>query len=126
MKVYLDNGAFLPTRSHPMDAGLDLKTPYTFHLESNETKVIETGVHIKLPYDTAGLVTGKSALMSQGIFCQVGTIDATYRGSLYVILHNTSKEQRFFEVGDKIAQLVIVDCKIVDVEQVFALGEMGH
>ena len=38
IKVKLDNGAFLPDRAHPMDAGLDLKTPYDFDLYEIEAR----------------------------------------------------------------------------------------
>lgn len=126
MKIYLDNGAFLPSRGHVMDAGLDLKTPYSFTIWPGERKDVDTGVHVKLPIDSAGFVTGKSGLMrDKGIFCPPGTIDASYRGSIHAILINVSKQPCDFEVGDKIAQLVVVDCKIVDVVEVQKLEELG-
>ena len=126
MKIYLDNGAFLPSRGHVMDAGLDLKTPYSFTIWPGERKDVDTGVHVKLPIDSAGFVTGKSGLMrDKGIFCPPGTIDASYRGSIHAILINVSKHPCNFEVGDKIAQLVVVDCKIVDVVEVQKLEELG-
>lgn len=126
MKIYLDNGAFMPTRGHPMDAGLDLRAPYTFEIDPGKRKDIDTGVHVKLPTDSVGFVTSKSGLMrDKGVISQ-GTIDASYRGSIHVILVNTSKEIVYFEVGDKIAQLVVVPCLIVDVEQHFKLDDLGH
>ena len=126
MKIFLDNGAFIPTRGHPMDAGLDLRAPYSFTIWPGERKDVDTGVHVKLPYDTAAFVTGKSGLMrDKGIFCPPGTIDASYRGSIHAILINVSRSPCDFEVGDKIAQLVVVPCKIVDVEQVQNLDDLG-
>ena len=125
MKIYLDNGAFEPTRGHALDAGLDLRAPYTFEVDPGKRKDIDTGVHVKLPIDCVGFVTSKSGLMrDKGIISQ-GTIDASYRGSIHAILINTSKEIAYFEVGDKIAQLVVVPCRIVDVEQVFKIDDLG-
>ena len=126
MKVYLENGAFEPTRGHPMDAGLDLKAPYTFEVDPGKRKDIDTGVHVRLPTDTVGLVTSKLAVMHDKGVTSQGVIDASYRGSIHVILFNTSKEIAYFNVGDKIAQFVIVPCRIVDVEQVFKLDDLGH
>ena len=126
MKIFLDNGAFSPTRGHPMDAGLDLKAPYSFSIYPGERKTIDTGVHVKLPIDTVGFVTSKSGLMrDKGIISQ-GTIDNPYRGSIHVILINTSKQIVDFEVGDKIAQLVVVPCMIVDIQEMPTLDSLGH
>ena len=126
MKIYLDNGAFTPTRGHALDAGLDLKAPYSFTIYPGERKDIDTGVHVKLPMDTVGFVTSKSGLMrDKGIISQ-GTIDNPYRGSIHAILINTSKQMVDFEVGDKIAQLVVVPCMIVDVHEVNNLDDLGH
>ncbi len=46
MKVFLDNGAFMPERGHPMDAGLDFRAPYSFSIYPGERRVIDTGFHV--------------------------------------------------------------------------------
>lgn len=121
LKVKLDNGAFIPERAHPMDAGLDFKTPFSFTLYPNEHKDIDTGVHVEIPDGYVGLITSKSGLMLEGITSR-GTIDSSYRGSVHAILFNASKHSKDFEVGDKITQLVILPCAICDVVEVNKLS----
>ena len=125
MKIYLDNGAFVPTRGHALDAGLDLKAPHDFDIYPGERKDVDTGVHVKLPTDTVGFVTSKSGLMrDKGIISQ-GTIDNSYRGSIHAILINTSRQIVSFKAGHKIAQLVVVPCKFVDIEEMTSLDQLG-
>lgn len=129
IKVKLDNGAFLPERAHPMDAGLDLKTPYSFDLYPGEYKDINTGVHVEIPDGYVGTIASKSGLMLKGVTSS-GTIDSSYRGSVHAILFNASKQIVSFEVGDKITQLVITPCAVCDIKEVDKLsttdrGEAG-
>lgn len=125
MKVKIDDGAYLPERGHPMDAGLDFKAPYSFTIYPGERKVIDTGVHVKLPTDSVGIIAGKSKLMREKGVISQGIVDASYRDSIHVILINTSKQIADFEVGERIAQLIVTPCLIVDIDQVQTLEELG-
>lgn len=125
MKVYLDNGSFAPERGHPMDAGLDFRAPYSFSIYPGERKVVDTGVHVKLPVDTFGLIAGKSKIMRENGVISQGIVDASYRDSIHVVLINTSKQIVEFEVGDQIAQLIVIPCMITDVEEVSSLDKLG-
>ena len=125
MKVYLDNGAYLPERGHPMDAGNDFRAPYSFSIYPGERKIVDTGVHVKLPTDSIGLIAGKSKLMREKGVISQGIVDASYRDSIHVILINTSKQIADFEVGERIAQLIVLPCIFVDVEEVTALIDLG-
>ena len=122
IKVKLENGAYLPERFHPMDAGLDLRAPYSFTLYPLEHKDIDTGVHVEIPDGYVGLITSKSGLMRKGVTSR-GTIDCSYRGSVHAILFNSSKHLINFEVGDKITQLVILPCAVCDVKEVSELSK---
>ena len=125
MKVKIDDGSYLPERGHPMDAGLDFKAPYSFTIYPGERKVIDTGVHVKLPTDSVGIIAGKSKLMREKGVISQGIVDASYRDSIHVILINTSRQIADFEVGERIAQLIVTPCLIVDIEQVQTLEELG-
>ena len=108
MKVVLDTGACVPTRAHAADAGLDIKTPVSFTLESGKSIVIDTGVHIQLPPGTVGMLKSKSGLNTKyGIVCE-GVIDEGYTGSIRARLCNTGPDTVKFNAGDKITQLVIL------------------
>jgi len=122
MRIKLDECAYMPERGHPMDAGLDLKAPYSFTIYPGQRMDIDTGVHVEIPDGCVGLVTSKSGLMRDKGIISEGTIDSSYRGSIHAILINTSKQIVDFEVGDKITQLVILNCFIPDIEIVDKLS----
>lgn len=108
MKIKLDEFALMPVRAHETDAGLDLRTPYSFDIEPGEYAVIDTGVHIQLPKGTVGLLKSKSGLNIKKSIIGEGVIDEGYTGAIVVKLYNLGKEYVAFDKGDKIIQLVIV------------------
>ena len=59
MKIKLSNGALMPTRAHLTDAGLDLYSTVTQIVPAKESAVFDTGVHIELPPNTAGIIISK-------------------------------------------------------------------
>ncbi|MDN4472720.1 dUTP diphosphatase [Demequina zhanjiangensis] len=100
-----------PAYSHPGDAGADLTTRVALTLEPGERATVPTGVKIALPDGYVALVHPRSGLASKKGITVVnapGTVDAGYRGEIAVTLLNTDASQAVsFEVGDRIAQLVI-------------------
>ncbi len=97
--------------AHAGDAGADLKTAEVFDLKPFERRLVPTGVAIALPAGYVALVHPRSGLAAkQGITVlnAPGTVDAGYRGEIKVPLINLDPERTaHFEVGDRIAQLVI-------------------
>lgn len=116
MKVMLDNFAYMPTRAHYNDAGLDLYSPVSLWLHPGQHEMIDTGVHVAIPDGYVGLITSKSGLMGKGITSR-GTIDASYRGSIKAVLYNHGEE------GYQITQLVIVPYLCPAIEYVDELDE---
>jgi len=107
MRYALDEGAFAPTRAYPTDAGLDLRARESMIIPARESAVFDTGVHIELPYNTAGLIMPRSGMnVRHGLICQ-GVIDCSYTGSMVVKLYNLSGYDYEVKAGDKIAQLVV-------------------
>lgn len=123
MKVMLDKGAFAPTRGHDTDAGLDIMSPIDAVIPSRDSFVIDTGVHVELPYGTVGLLKSKSGLNVKHGITSEGVIDVGYTGSIKVKLYNNSYESYEVKRGDKITQLVVVSCLFPDVELVDELEE---
>lgn len=108
MRITLDDGALLPERAHPTDAGLDLKTPYAVKVPAYGSACIDTGVHIELPEGYYAKLESKSGLnINHGIVSLGGTIDEPYRGSIVAKLYNMADRDYWFQPGDKIVQLVI-------------------
>lgn len=123
MKIMLDDGAYMPTRAHSMDAGLDLYSPVDVLLMSQASAVIDTGVHVELPHGSVGFLKSKSGLnVKHGILGE-GVIDAGYTGSIRVKLYNHSGDTYNIRRGDKITQLVILPVILPDLEQVDSLED---
>lgn len=104
--------ARLPTRAHEGDAGLDLYASEAATLGPGERASVGTGIAVEVPAGHAGLVLPRSGLAARHGIALVnapGLIDAGYRGELRVLLLNTDPVATFeVEVGDRIAQLVLV------------------
>lgn len=106
--VVLDEGAFMPTRTHESDAGADLYSPIDFVIYPGQIKKIDTGVHMEIPMGCAGFVKSKSGLVAKhGIVTIEDTIDAGYTGSIGVMLYNIGERPYEIRRGDKISQIVI-------------------
>ena len=118
LKVELDEGAFLPERAYPTDAGADIRTPKRVVLPPHNYVVIDTGVHVEVPKNCAVHIKSKSGLMvNDGIFTH-GLVDYGYSGSIRVALFNFAHGYKIFEVGDKIAQIEVVSILTPEIEQV--------
>ncbi len=122
MKVMLDEGAKMPTRSHKTDAGLDLYSTRRMVIRANDWASIETGVHVEIPAGYVGMLTSKSGLMKEGITSR-GTIDCGYTGSIQAVLFNHSGKTYIVEKGQKITQLVIMPIITPELELVRSLEE---
>ena len=122
LKIKLDDGAYLPERAHPTDAGIDLKSTVDAWIHPGEYTMIDTGVHVQIPVGYVGQMTSKSSLMAKALTSR-GTIDAGYTGSIRVILFNHGKEGYKVNKGDKISQLIIIPIETPEIELVSSLEE---
>ena len=142
MKIMLDQGAVMPTRAHPYDAGLDLYAPIDIKIpgakvlgysaiENAEVvevgaETIDTGIHVQIPECCVGFIKSKSGLMVNHGITTDGTIDCGYTGSIRVKLFNHSSKEYCVKAGDKIAQLVIVPCVLPPLEVVDSLEKTAR
>lgn len=125
MLVKLDAGAFEPIRAHRTDAGMDIRAKETQIVPAKESAVFHTGVHIKLPKGTAGILISKSGLNVNYGITSTGLIDESYSGEIVVKLYNQSGYDYKIEAGEKISQLVIVPVLYEDIEIVDDLEMEG-
>lgn len=126
MKIKLDNGALMPTRAYPTDAGLDIYARETQIVPARESAVFDTGVHIELPAGTVGMLKSKSGLNVKHGITSEGVIDVGFSGSIRVKLYNHSGYDYKVNKGDKISQLVIMPILAPDLELVDELIEQGR
>jgi dUTP diphosphatase len=116
--------AQMPSVAYSDDAGLDLASVERAVLRPGERRTVGTGLAVAIPPGHAGFVQPRSGLAARHGITVVnspGLIDAGYRGELRVVLLNTDPEHDFtVEVGDRIAQLVVLalpDVELVEVEE---------
>lgn len=123
MKIKLDSWGIMPTRAHDTDAGLDLYAPEDKTLWQYSSVTFDTGVHVQLPPDTAGMIKSKSGLnVNHGITSE-GVVDVGYTGSIVVKLYNHGRDAYTVRAGDRISQLVIVPIIIPPLKLVDSLEE---
>lgn len=121
----------LPGFANPTDAGADLVSAEAVVLAPGERALVGTGTAVALPEGTVGLVAPRSGLAAKHGITVVnapGVIDAGYRGEVKVCLLNTDLREPFaIEVGDRIAQLLVLpipEVRFLPVDELPA-GERG-
>jgi dUTP pyrophosphatase len=119
--------ARVPSAAHEHDAGLDLRSVEACTIAPGDRALVPVGVAVEIPPGHAGLVIPRSGLAARHgitILNAPGLVDAGYRGELKVALLNTDRHEPFpIEVGDRIAQLVIVALPAV---QAVLADELSH
>lgn len=123
LPVVLGEGAYMPVRAHEPDAGADLFSPVEVTVYPGESVVIDTGVHMAIPYGYAGLLVSKSGLNVKHGILSTGLVDAGYTGSIRVKLYNHGHEAYTVSEGDKISQIVILPVMLCGFRQVESLDE---
>jgi dUTP pyrophosphatase len=110
VQCLLSPGATLPKRANPTDAGADLfyNGPDVI-IAPGEKVVLDTGVAMKIPVEYGGFVLNRSSQRKAGITSLgTGLIDSDYRGTIKIILVNTTNEPYEVTAGERIGQLVII------------------
>jgi dUTP pyrophosphatase len=125
----LDNTAKLPTKAHTGDLGYDLYANHTVHIYPGETCLVKTGIAIQFPEGWGGLIEDRSSVATKrDLFTVAGVIDNGYIGEIKVTFHNAGENIQAFVVGDKIAQMVLIettDFVIEEVDEIFSNDERG-
>ncbi len=121
--------AVLPKKAHNSDAGYDL-VAVSRSIDEDGAVVYGTGLAFEIPDGYVGLVFPRSSIAKKDIALSnsVGVIDSGYRGEVMakfkfvdpLIKH---EEYHWYDVGDRIAQLVIM--KLPDI-QVIECDELGE
>ena len=86
------------------------------------TAGFNTGIAIRPPKHTYGRIASRSGLvLKHNIETKAGVIDADYTGNITVILHNFSNKPYTVKKGDRIAQLILEQHKIVQTKEATSL-----
>jgi dUTP pyrophosphatase len=116
MPKYAHTGAF-------GDLAADVYAAETITLAPGSTVAVRTGIAMELPSTHGVLVEDRSGLAVKGITTLAGVIDPGYRGELKLVLTNLSREAQIVEVGQRIAQLRVVERIEATFEETDAVNE---
>ncbi len=122
--------ARLPERAYPDDAAFDLHAALDIVIAPLRRAVVPTGIALGLPRGVAALTLPRSGLAARHgitIVNAPGLIDPGYRGEIRVILLNTDPDEPFqVHVGDRIAQLLLVNLRDASLVEVDELGDTSR
>lgn len=117
----LKDGAKMPTKGHPGDAGVDFYALEEVVFNPGEQKRVHTGVSLEIPEGHVGLVWDKSSIsFNNSLKIMGGVIDSGFRGEFVASLVNLSNTVQTLEKGQKFTQMIIQkfeDCDIVEVDE---------
>ena len=125
--------AKMPTKAHTTDAGADLTAVSREWNEEYRCWIYGTGIATEIPEGYVGLVFPRSSIRKYTLAqCNcIGVIDSHYNGKIMLSYKPTNDVQKLYEIGDKIAQLIILPYPEVSYTEVENLsetdrGENGH
>lgn len=126
-----------PARAHKTDAAYDLVAT-SATVEDNGCLCYGTGLAFEIPEGYAGFVFSRSSVSNYSLSqanC-VGVIDSGYRGEVTVKFkptlefmdkddpdHTAYRIPRRYNVGDRIAQLIVMPVPEIEFEEATDLGE---
>lgn len=105
------------------DLAADLYAAETVTLEPGATVGVPTGIALEFPSTHGALVEDRSGLAIRGLTTLAGVIDPGYRGEIKVVVTNLSAVSVEIKVGDRVAQLRIVQRIEAEFEEVVELAE---
>jgi dUTP pyrophosphatase len=116
--------AVLPQYAHDTDAGMDLFCVETVSVAPQQRVQVSTGIAMEIPAGYVGLIWDKSGISHKhGIKTVGGVIDAGYRGEIKIGVINLSDRPYTFEVGHKVAQMLIQKVEQPTIIEVNQLSE---
>lgn len=119
--------ATLPVRGSEGAAGYDLSSAKEMVIPGRGKGLVPTDLVIAVPDGTYGRIAPRSGLAWKNhIDVGAGVIDGDYRGPVGVVLFNHSDVDFKIAVGDRIAQLILEQIKIVPVKEVEAIEETSR
>ncbi|MEN8907561.1 MAG: dUTP diphosphatase [Clostridiales bacterium] len=152
VKVFIEkcrDDAIIPTYANVGDAGMDVCSAEEVLINPGETKIIKTGLKFAIPKGYEIQVRPRSGISLKTplrVPNSPGTIDSGYRDELGIIISNTSFKDKFekenkiydlndknnkngvykIKMGDRLAQLVLVEVPKIDFKIVDSVEGIGN
>lgn len=123
----LHENAVIPKYAKAGDAGLDLTATSKTWNPDAKAYVYGTGLAVEIPEGYVGLIFPRSSNYKKDVFMtnSVGVIDSGFRGEILVCFKDRDEGKKHYpyEVGDRIAQLIILPYPTVEFEEADELSE---
>lgn len=107
--------AYLPTRKHAEDAGMDLYAAERVEIPPHQFGIVPTGIGVQIPAGFVGLLKPKGR---SNHLLGAGVVDAGYQGEILIKVANPSDEPLVFEPGDAVGQLLILPILTPQIEEI--------
>lgn len=119
------DNAKIPFKKHEHDAGYDLywaPIPSEYQggwfkgnelqemktIKPGQSVLLRTGIKVVFPHNYVLEIKNRSGISSKkGLIVGAHIVDSTYRGEIFVNLHNVSNEDQVITPGERIAQFVV-------------------
>ena len=101
-----------PEKQRSQDAAFDLRAVDDGYVPPGTRKLVATGTKVAIPEGYVGMVCSRSGLalrMGVSVANAPGIVDPDYIGDVGVILENHGRESFYYDKGDRIAQLLIIE-----------------
>ena len=119
----LNKKAQIPKYAHIGDAGMDL-TAISLEKANNYWEY-GTGLSMQIPKGYVGLLFPRSSISKKDQYLKnsVGVIDSGYRGEIKIRMSVPHLGSPHYEVGERIAQLIVMKLSWVDVTEIKELDD---
>ena len=120
----LDAGAKIPKYAKAGDAGMDLYA-VSQKFDDHGNYVFGTGLAMEIPEGYVGLIFPRSSISktSHSLRNAVGVIDSGYRGEIMMKYDINTLNSPVYEVGDRIAQIIILPYPEIEFEEAWELSK---
>lgn len=113
-----------PFQAYAGDAGMDVYASVRTVLKPGECTAIPLGLAIEIPDGYYAYITDKSGLsIKNKLRTMGGVIDSNYRGEIHAGIINLSDVEYVFEIGDKVAQMIIQKTETVEFTEVNEMSQ---
>jgi dUTP pyrophosphatase len=120
---FLSLDAQHPVRATSQAAGWDCYSTTDGEVWPGQTKLVPLGFAIELPEGWCARIKQRSSMFKLGLITNDSPVDSDYRGQLFALVNNTSRETWRYSKGDRICQLLFERVPDVSWVTVPELGE---
>lgn len=104
----LDINYITKVSDYDNDAGLDIRLIHSLTIAPHSTETVGCGFGLKLPAGVMAQIITRSSISKKNITIGNAPIDASYTGEIHMMVSNNSDEELHFEIGERLAQLVVI------------------